>query len=116
MSERTYRFGEEVITAPEDLSIDQVRQVWEAVHPSLANAEAIQLEDGSVNFQVRAGTKGAERTYRFGEEVITAPEDLSIDQVRQVWEAVHPSLANAEAVQLEDGSVNFQVRAGTKGV
>lgn len=115
MSERTYRFGEEVITAPEDLTIDQVRQVWEAVHPSLANAEAVQLEDGSVNFQVRAGTKGSERTYRFGEEVITAPEDLTIDQVRQVWEAVHPSLANAEAVQLEDGSVNFQVRAGTKG-
>ena len=115
MAEKTYRFGDEVITAPEDLSIDQVRKIWEAVHPSLANAEAVEQEDGSVSFQVRAGTKGSEKTYRFGDEVITAPEDLSIDQVRKIWEAVHPSLANAEAVEQEDGSVSFQVRAGTKG-
>ena len=115
MSEKTYRFGDEVITAPADLSVTQVREIWEAVHPSLANATAVEMEDGSVSFQVRAGTKGADKTYKFGEETITAPEDLSVAQVREIWEAVHPSLANATAVEMGDGSVEFQVRAGTKG-
>jgi hypothetical protein len=57
----------------------------------------------------------AERTYRFGEESITADEELSTEQVRKIWEAVHPALANAEFVRNEDGSVDFSVRAGTKG-
>lgn len=57
----------------------------------------------------------AEKTYRFGDETITANADLSVDAVRQAWEAVHPSLANAQAVELGDGSVRFEVRAGTKG-
>lgn len=57
----------------------------------------------------------AERTYRFGDETITAPEDLSADEVRTVWESVHPALANAEVQEEEDGSVTFRVRAGTKG-
>jgi PRTRC genetic system protein C len=56
-----------------------------------------------------------ERTFRFGDEVITAPVDLSPDEVRSVWEAVHPALANAEIQEEEDGSVSFRVRAGTKG-
>lgn len=115
MAEKTYRFGDESITAPEDLTVDQVREIWQAVHPSLANAAAVQMEDGSVKFEVRAGSKGAEKTYRFGDESITAPEDLTVDQVREIWQAVHPSLANAAAVQMEDGSVKFEVRAGSKG-
>ena len=56
-----------------------------------------------------------ERTYKFGDETITAPEDLSVEQVRGIWERVHPQLANAEFAEEEDGSVRFSVSAGTKG-
>jgi len=57
----------------------------------------------------------AERTFRFGEEEIQADSDMSIEQVRKIWEGVHPSLANAQYTQAEDGSVTFEVRAGSKG-
>ena len=56
-----------------------------------------------------------ERTFRFGDETITASVDLSPDEVRSVWESVHPALANAEVQEEDDGSVTFRVRAGTKG-
>lgn len=115
MSDKLYRFGEQTITVSDDLTVDQVREIWEPVHPSLANAEAMTLEDGSVRFEVRAGTKGSDKLYRFGEQTITVSDDLTVDQVREIWEPVHPSLANAEAMTLEDGSVRFEVRAGTKG-
>lgn len=115
MSEKIYRFGDEEISVDADMNIDQVRQIWSGVHPSLANAEATMLEDGSVRFDVRAGTKGAEKIYRFGDEEISVDADMNVDQVRQIWSGVHPSLANAEATMLEDGSVRFDVRAGTKG-
>ena len=58
MSEKTYHFGDETITASADLSVDQVRQAWEVVFPSLANAQAVELSDGSIRFETRAGTKG----------------------------------------------------------
>ncbi len=56
-----------------------------------------------------------ERTYRFGDETITAAVDIPVDDVRSVWEAVHPALANAEYQEEENGDVTFSVRAGTKG-
>lgn len=113
--EKTYRFGEEEITANENLTVAEVQKVWAAVHPALENAEAVAMEDGSTEFRVRAGTKGADKTYRFGEEEITANENLTVAEVQKVWAAVHPALENAEAVAMEDGSTDFRVRAGTKG-
>jgi phage terminase small subunit len=115
MSERTYRFGEEKIEAPDTLSPEDVRSAWAQVHPALENADVIQMEDGSYDFRVRAGTKGAERTYRFGEEKIEAPDTLSPEDVRSAWAQVHPALENADVIQMEDGSYDFRVRAGTKG-
>jgi hypothetical protein len=55
-----------------------------------------------------------EKTYRFGDDEITAPEEMSVDTVRKIWEDVHPSLANAEFREV-DGAVVFEVKAGTKG-
>ena len=113
--EKTYNFGEETITVAADLTVDQVRDIWCAVHPSIRNATAVQMEDGSVRFEVMAGTKGADKTYQFGEETIAVAADLTVDQVRDIWCAVHPSIRNATAVQMENGNVRFEVMAGTKG-
>jgi len=55
------------------------------------------------------------RTYRFGGEEIEAPASLTPEAVRQAWAEVFPGLENAVAEEQEDGSVNFMVRAGTKG-
>jgi phage terminase small subunit len=115
MSERTYRFGEEKIEAPDTLSPEDVRTAWAQVFPALENADVVQAEDGSYDFRVRAGTKGAERTYRFGEEKIEAPDTLSPEDVRTAWAQVFPALENADVVQAADGSYDFRVRAGTKG-
>lgn len=54
-------------------------------------------------------------TYRFGDDSINAPSGMSVDDVREAWQEVHPALANAEAVTMEDGSVEFHVQAGSKG-
>lgn len=56
-----------------------------------------------------------ERIYRFGDEEITAPTDMSAEEVRSVWSGVHPALENAEIVENEDGSVTFRQRGGSKG-
>lgn len=56
-----------------------------------------------------------ERVYRFGDEEITAPTDMSPEEVRSVWAGVHPALENAEIVEEEDGSVSFRQRGGSKG-
>jgi hypothetical protein len=56
-----------------------------------------------------------ERTYRFGDEVITAPTDLDPEEVRNVWQEIHPGLANATMETRDNGDIDFNVRAGTKG-
>lgn len=56
-----------------------------------------------------------ERIYRFGDEEITAPTDLSAEEVRSTWASVHPALENSEIVEGEDGSVTFRQVGGTKG-
>jgi len=57
-----------------------------------------------------------ERIYRFGDDEITAPVDMSAEEVRSVWaSAGHPALENAEIVENDDGSVTFHLRGGTKG-
>ena len=57
----------------------------------------------------------ADKVYRFNDEEITLPENLSVEEVRDTWAELHPALANAQAVVMEDGSTEFRVRAGTKG-
>ena len=56
-----------------------------------------------------------EKTYKFGDDTITAPEDLSVEDVRNVWMAVHPALENAQVFAEEDGTVTFRNVSGTKG-
>jgi len=56
-----------------------------------------------------------EKTYKFGDDTITAPEDLSVENVRNVWMAVHPALENAQVFTEEDGTVTFRNVSGTKG-
>jgi phage terminase small subunit len=55
------------------------------------------------------------RTYRFGDETIDAPSNLTPEEVRDAWKEVHPGLENAEIVTMSDDSVEFHVRAGSKG-
>jgi phage terminase small subunit len=55
------------------------------------------------------------KKYRFGDDVIEAPENLSAEDVREAWKEVHPALENAEILTAEDGTVEFHVRAGSKG-
>lgn len=56
------------------------------------------------------------RTYRFGTEEVQAPADLSPEQVRELWSDIAPGLENAEIETNDDGSVDFCVRGGDKGV
>ena len=56
-----------------------------------------------------------EKTYKFGDDTITAPSDLSAEEVRDVWKNVHPALANAEIFEEEDGVVSFRTVSGSKG-
>ena len=55
------------------------------------------------------------RIYRFGDEEIEAPAELSPEDVRSTWAQVHPALENADVLEEEDGSVTFRQRGGTKG-
>lgn len=58
MSNRVYRFGEEKIEAPDTVDVEDVRTAWSELFPALLNADAVQMEDGSYDFRVRAGNKG----------------------------------------------------------
>lgn len=56
-----------------------------------------------------------ERIYRFGDDEITAPADMSVEEVRNTWAQVYPALENADIVEQADGTIQFVQRAGTKG-
>jgi hypothetical protein len=56
------------------------------------------------------------RTYRFGTEEICAPANLEPEQVRSMWADIMPGLENAEIETQSDGSINFCVRGGDKGI
>lgn len=56
-----------------------------------------------------------QRVYRFGDEEIEVPVNISIEDVRATWSQLHPAIENAEAFQEEDGSVTFIQRSGSKG-
>ena len=43
MSDITYRFNDEEISAPENLSVEEVRNLWKDIHPALDNAEAVRM-------------------------------------------------------------------------
>ena len=55
------------------------------------------------------------RIFRFGDEEIDAPSDMSPEEVRNTWAQVHPALENADTVENDDGSVTFRQRGGSKG-
>jgi hypothetical protein len=55
------------------------------------------------------------KVYRFMDEEIKAPADMDVEEVRQVWEDCHASIANAEVVENSDGSITFALRGGNKG-
>lgn len=55
------------------------------------------------------------RIYRFGDDTIDAPADMSPEEVREVWSEVHAGLQNAEMIENDDGSVTFRQRGGSKG-
>lgn len=54
------------------------------------------------------------KKYRFGDDTIEAPSDLSAEEVRQAWKEVHPALENAEVI-MADGIYEFHTHAGSKG-
>ena len=55
------------------------------------------------------------KKYRFGDDVIEAPADLSAEEVRDAWAETYPALANATVMEAADGVYEFHVQAGTKG-
>lgn len=55
------------------------------------------------------------RKYRFNDEEIEAPAEISPENVRAAWKKVHPALENAEILTAADGTIEFRVEAGTKG-
>lgn len=55
------------------------------------------------------------KKYRFGDEEIDAPADLSVEDVREAWMEVHPALGNADILTAQDGTTEFVVRGGSKG-
>lgn len=56
-----------------------------------------------------------ERIFRFGDEEITAPAEMSAEEVRSTWATFHPALENSDIVEEDDGSITFRQRGGTKG-
>jgi len=55
------------------------------------------------------------RTYRYGTITVEHDADVPISQVQEAWASLYPDLTNAEAIEHDDNSVEFVVRAGTKG-
>jgi len=55
------------------------------------------------------------KKYRFGDDVIEVPDNLSEAEVLAAWKEVHPALENAVSQMADDGVVEFHVQAGTKG-
>lgn len=55
------------------------------------------------------------RTYRYGTLEVEYDASTPIEEVKAAWAGIYADLANADSIQHEDGTVEFVVRAGTKG-
>ncbi|MFA5048333.1 MAG: hypothetical protein WC516_04920 [Patescibacteria group bacterium] len=51
------------------------------------------------------------KTYRYAGATITAPMNMSNEDVRKIWMEIYPSLVNAKAVERKDGTVEFIVQS-----
>lgn len=99
-------------------SLEEIKEAAVAIDPSLANADAVIVED-TVQFVFRAGTKGADirkvivgtRIYDNDPEENSTPKEI---QDALIESGLHPELANATYVVSED-TVTFRFNAGTKG-
>lgn len=98
-------------------SLDEVKEAAAQLDPSVSNADAV-IEEDTVVFKFRAGTKGVEiktvqvdgRTYEVDSEMYDNPEDI-----RTALLESHPNIANADYIVSGDGVMSFTFRAGTKG-
>lgn len=55
------------------------------------------------------------KKYRYGDEEIEVPADVSVEEVQEAWKEVHPALENATTFIAQDGVTEFHVQAGSKG-
>jgi hypothetical protein len=52
--------------------------------------------------------------YRFCDDEITAPANMTVEEVRNTWASIHPVLENADVVERSDGSIRFIYDFGGK--
>ena len=56
------------------------------------------------------------KKYRYGDDVIEADESVSIEDVRQAWMNTYPAIENARVRTASDGTTEFVVSGGSKGL
>lgn len=100
-------------------SLEEIKREAVQMDPSLSNAEAV-VEDDTVVFRYRAGTKGnglagVKNVIISGVSYAIDGTATSLEEIKREAVQMDPSLSNAEPM-IEDDTVVFRYRAGTKGL
>ena len=115
MTTRTVSYGSNNITIHDSsLTLDQIHKSMAEIFPDLKNATPSEA-NGTITFEVKAGTKGSARTVSYGSNNITIHDSsLTLDQIHKSMAEIFPELKNATPSEA-DGVITFEVKAGTKG-
>ena len=107
-------YNDNVLVLPEGTSTEDARNSLKTIYPEIANATAVETEDG-IEFVVQAGKKGADLLkVVYGDNVLSLPADTTTEAARDSLKLIYPEIANASANR-EGDTLTFNVEAGKKG-
>lgn len=107
-------YNDNTLTLPEGTTVEDARNALKAIYPEIANAEAVETDDG-IEFKVQAGKKGSDSLkVVYGDNTLSLPAGTSTEDARDALKAIYPEIANASA-DLDGDTLTFSVQAGKKG-
>lgn len=121
MSEQTQRkafYGEAELNLPEGATVEMARASFAALYSEVEEAEARELENGDIIFELRASEKGADEHQRkafYGEAELDLPEGATAEMARASFAALYSEVEEAEVRELENGDIIFELKASEKG-
>ena len=99
-------------------SLEEIKEAAIEIEPGLSNADPV-IEGDTVVFKYRAGTKGSDLdgvkyVIINGVKYDINGQATSLEEIKAAAVEIEPGLSNADPV-IEDDTVVFKYRAGTKG-
>lgn len=121
MSKITVIYGDTKIEVPADTQMEELKKAMAENFPELTNPDVTRLDEKTIKFTPKAGTKGAgenmaEITVIYGDSTIKVPAGTELGALKKAMAENFPELTNPEVTQIDETTIKFAPKAGTKGL